>query len=402
MNDFFSLVCRNIRERKTRSALTILGIMVGVGAVIALISTGFGVQAAIMDQLIEMADIVMVTPGAQEFGAFGALGSFNDRDLEAVNSIIGVKDAVAMRSGIEGVEHRGETFRLTVTGINPRDTGAVFGKTIEREGGGGGMSAGRDLRENDKKACEIGYSVAHDYFADDIGVNDRLTINGTKFRVVGILEKQGGFRSEVDSTIYITTRDAISILDNRDISEIFVRVREIDDAERIAAEIEERINDNHKLDDFAYAMTMGSAIEQLESVFGIMQVALIALSSISLLVAAMVIMNTMLMAVMERTHEIGVMKAIGAKNRNILALFLLEVGVISLIGGICGCIMGTVAAHSFSFGIQKAFDVELRAIVKPEVLLAGVAVAVLVGVISGLYPALKAARMSPVEAVRYE
>jgi len=401
MKDALSLVYRNIRERKARAALTVLGITVGIGAVIALISLGFGMQASITDQLVEMADVIMVTPGAQEFGSFGSFGSFTDRDLEAVKRISGVKDAVAMRGEMEDVEYRDETFRLTVTGINPQDIVAVFGETIKREAEEG-MAAGRDLRENDNKACEIGYSIAYDYFKDDLGVNDRLTLNGTKFRVVGILEKQGGFRAEVDSAIYITTRDSISILDNRDISAIFVRVRNIEDAERIAVEIEERIDENHKLDDFTSAMTMGSAIEQLESVFGILQVVLIALSSISLLVAAMGIMNTMLMSVMERTHEIGVMKAIGAKNRNILSLFLLEAGVVSALGGVCGCIFGVLGARAISFGIQRAFDVEIAAIVKPEVLLGGIAVAVVVGIVSGLYPARKAARMSPVEAVKYE
>ena len=400
MRDSFSLVYRNIKERKTRSALTVLGITVGIGAVIALISIGFGMQAAITEQLIEMADVIMVTPGVEEFGSFGSFGSFTDRDLAAVKRIDGVKEVVGMRGEIEDVEYRGETFRLTVTGINPQDIVAVFGEAITREEEG--MAAGRDLRENDNKACEIGYSIAYDYFDEDIGINDRLTINGSEFRVVGVLEEQGGFRAEVDSAIYITTRDSITILDNEDISQIFVRVRNIEDAERIAAEIEERIDDNHKLDDFTSAMTMGSAIEQLESVFGILQVVLIAISSISLLVAAMGIMNTMLMSVMERTHEIGVMKALGAKNRNILSLFLLEAGVVSLIGGICGCILGVLGARAISFGIQTAFDVELAAIVKPEVLLGGIAVAVVVGGISGLYPARKAAKMSPVEAVKYE
>jgi putative ABC transport system permease protein len=401
MRDSLALVYRNIKERKTRSALTILGITVGIGAVIALISIGMGMQTAITEQLIEMADVIMVTPGAPELGSLGSFGSFTDRDLDSVKRIDGVKDVVGMRGKIEDVEYRGETFRLTVTGIDPPDIVAVFGETIRREEEDG-MAAGRDLRENDKQACEIGYSIAYDYFDQDIGVNDRLTINGSKFRVVGVLEKQGGFRAEVDSAIYVTTRDSITILDNDDISQLFVRVRNIEDAERIADEIEKRIDDNHKLDDFTSAMTMGSAIEQLESVFGILQVVLIAIASISLIVAAMGIMNTMLMSVMERTHEIGVMKAIGAKNRNILSLFLLEAGLVSLLGGICGCIFGVLGARAISFGIQAGFAVDIAAVVKPEVLLGGVAVAVVVGMLSGLYPARKASKMSPVEAVRYE
>jgi len=395
MRDAFSLTYRNIKERKARAALTILGIMVGIGAVVALISIGFGMEESITGELVEMADVIMVTPMRMELGSIGAFGSFTDRDLEAVKRIGGVKDSVAMMGTMEEVEYRGEKFMVHVIGTDPKDVGALFGAIVKPE-------EGRYLKANDHKTCTIGYSIANDYFDDEIGVNDRITINGSKFRVVGVLEKQGGFRSETDSAIYITARDSVSILDNEDISTIFVRVRNIGEAEEIAAEIEKRIDDNHKLDDFTSAMTMGSAIEQMESIFGVLQAVLIAIASISLIVAAMGIMNTILMSVMERTHEIGVMKAIGAKNRNILFLFLLEAGVVSAIGGVCGCIVGVIGAHAISFGIQTLFDVEIAAIVKPEVLLGGVAVAMLVGIISGLYPARKASKMSPVEAVRYE
>jgi putative ABC transport system permease protein len=290
MKDAFSLAYRDIKERKARSALTVLGIMVGIGAVIALISIGYGMQESITGELVEMADVIMVTTGRMGYEAsFGGFGSFTDRDLEAVKRISGVKDAVAMRGSMEDLEYRGEKFRVEVVGIDPRDITAVFGETIKLDAGGddGTDTVGRDLRENDHQACEIGHSIAYDYFDNDIGVNDRLTINGTKFRVVGVLEKQGGFRSDVDSVIYITTRDSRNILDNEDISEIFVRVRDIEDAEKIADEIEVQVDENHKLDDFTFAMTMGSAIEQMESIFGILQAVLIAITSISLIVAAM-------------------------------------------------------------------------------------------------------------------
>jgi len=404
MKDAFLLVYRNIKERKTRSILTMLGIVVGIALAIAIMSIGYGMQESITEQLSEMADIIMVTPGSVEFGSFGEFGSFNERDLKDVERIQGVKEAAAMMGEMQEVEYRGEKVMVEIVGIEPRDMGAVFGETVklEEDGDSGTSTSGRELRDNDRKACEIGYSVANDYFDDEIGVNDRITINGSKFRVIGVLEKQGGFRSNVDAQIYVTKRDAVTILDNEDISTIFVRVRDIGEAEEIADEIEERIDENHKLDDFTSAMAMGGAIEDLEYIFGILRVFLLLVASISLIVASLGIMNTTLMSVMERTHEIGVMKAIGAKNRNILFLFLMEAGLVSVVGGVLGCIVGIVWAKIISFGIAAKFGVEIAAIVKTEVLIGGVAVAMLVGILSGLYPARKASKMSPVEAVRYE
>ena len=397
MKDAFLLVYRNIRERKTRSILTMLGVVVGIAAVIAIMSISYGMEESITEQLSEMADLIIVRPGKMSFETgYLELGSFTDRDLEDVERIDGVKKAAGMVGGMQEVEYRGEKVMVNIAGTEPRDFGAVFGERIVKH------EEGRDLRDNDRKVCEIGYSIAHDYFDYEIGVNDRITINGSKFRVVGVLEEQGGFRSNVDSQIYVTKSDALDIFNTKDIATIFVRVKDIGEADEIATEIEERIDDNHKLDDFSTAMTMGSAVESLEDIFQMLQVFLVAIGSLSLIVASLGIMNTTLMSVMERTHEIGVMKAIGAKNRNILSLFLMEAGVVSGIGGVLGCVAGVFAAKVITIYIYTAFNVEIAAIVKPEVLLGGVAIAVLVGILSGFYPARKASKLSPVEAVRYE
>ncbi len=131
-----------------------------------------------------------------------------------------MKEAVAMLGRMQEVEYRSDEVEVMVEiiGVDPDDVSVVFGEVVKTAGG-------RYVRENDYKTCTVGHIFARDYFNSDIGVNDRLRINGSKFRVVGILKEQGGFRSEVDSAIYVTKRDAANILDTRDISEIFVRVR---------------------------------------------------------------------------------------------------------------------------------------------------------------------------------
>ena len=391
----FTLALGDLRERKARSALTMLGVAVGIAAIVALMSIGFGLKYSVTSQLTEMADTIMVMPGRFTEGrGYVMLGGFNERDLRDVKRISGVSEAAAMFSAVKDVEHRRERKLFEVVGIDPKETHAVFGKIVKEE-------EGRGLRESDHKTCVVGHSIAKDLFVHEIGVNDRIKIAGRTFRVVGILEKQGGFRSEVDTQIYITKRDAKEIIGD-EISMIFVRVRDIEDAERIADEIEERIDENHKIEDFTQALTMGSFIRQLEELFKILQAVLLAIASISLIVASIGIMNTMLMSVMERTHEIGVMKAIGARNRDILTIFVLESGMISVIGGILGMLIGVTGANVISVGLGSAFGIEIPAILHVEVLLGGLAVAVITGVLSGVYPALKAAKMSPVEAVRYE
>lgn len=396
MRDSILLAHRNLKERKTRSILMMLGIAVGIAAAIALISISYGMQEAVTEQLLEMGDTIMVLPGEDTIDSrYVELGSFTERDVEDVRRISGVKAAAAMMTKIVEVEYRGSRRMVEIVGADSRDLEALFGTIVKTK-------CGRYFRDNDHKTCDIGYRVAADYFGEEIAINERITINGTKFKVVGILEKQGRFRSEADSQIYVTTRDAEDILTAKEISVIFVRVDNLEDAEKIATEIEERIDENHKLDDFTSAMTMGSAIGRLESVFAILQAVLLAIASISLLVAAIGTMNTMLVAVVERTREIGIMKAIGAKNRNILMLYLLEGGLVSATGGLFGCLGGVVIAHTISYVIRMEIGVEVAAVVKPDVLLGGIAVAIMGGVLSALFPAWQASKMSPVEAVRTE
>ncbi|NQE44689.1 putative ABC transport system permease protein, partial [ANME-1 cluster archaeon GoMg2] len=374
---------------------TVLGIAVGIAAIVALMSVGYGMEHAITGELTEMADMISVMPGEMRGATYVERGSFTDRDVSDLQRIGGIKDISAMTFDAVEVEYRNERKPTFVLGGDTKEMEGFYVDPV-------GLKEGRWLRENDYKGCVIGDRVANDFFDDVIHVNDKLVINGEKFVVVGVFKKGDMlYANDVDRNIFLTLRAAKEVLQTDEIKYITVRIYEIDEAEVIAKEIEERINDNHGLDNFAMAMTMGSMIEMMGDIFNIIRGVLAGIAAIALIVASIGIMNTMLMSVMERTHEIGVMKAIGAKSSDVLSLFLLESSIVSLVGGVIGCLLGWVVAKVLSFLASTASGLEITAIVKPEVLLGGIAVALIVGVLSGFYPARKAAKMSPVEAVRY-
>jgi putative ABC transport system permease protein len=396
MRDKFLLALRSIRERKARSILTVLGIAVGIAAIVSLMSVGYGMEEAITGELTGMADIISVMPGKITGTTYVEMGGFTDRDVKDLQRIGGIKDISAMTYDAAEVEYRNERKTTFVFGGDTKELETIYAEPV-------GLKEGRWLRENDYKGCVIGDRVANDFFEEVIRVNDKLIINGDKFIVIGVFEKGDMlYANDVDPHIFLTLRAAKEVLQTDEIKYIMVRVYDIDEAEEIAEEIVEVINDNHGLDDFTSAMTVGSMIELMGDIFNIIRGVLVGIAAIALIVASIGIMNTMLMSVMERTHEIGVMKAIGAKSRDVLSLFLLESSMVSLVGGVAGCLLGWGVAKGLSFiGGMAMPGMEIEAIVKPGVLLGGIAVALIVGVLSGFYPARKASKMSPVEAVRY-
>jgi putative ABC transport system permease protein len=393
--DSILVAYRNIKERKARSFLTFLGIAVGIAAIIALIAVGTGMQSTVTKELVSFADIIAVMPGQMIPGRYIELGAFTQKDVADMGRISGIKEVTPMVMKYTEVEYRRERVPIEIIGGDPRELESMWGGYAE-------LQEGRWIYERDYKGCVIGYSVAHEYFDNDVNVGDRLIINGTKFVVVGVFKKAGTMAStDIDPHIFLTTKSAKDVLGTDDISFVMVRVRDINRADEIAREIEEKINENHNLE-FAHTMTASAITERIITVLLILQAVLVGIASIALIVGCIGIMNTMLMSVMERTHEIGIMKAIGATNGHIMSMFLLESGIISLIGGVFGCVLGVVAAKLVGMGISAYVGMDVPAIITWQLVVGAAVISVLVGVISGVQPARRAAMMSPVEAVRYE
>ncbi|MDY6959688.1 MAG: ABC transporter permease, partial [Halobacteriota archaeon] len=372
MVDTFLLTYRNILERKTRTILTLLGIAVGIAAIVSLMSVGFGMEQAVTEELTTMSDIIIVTTG--QFITEG----FTDQDVSEISRMSGINDIGSMNVGIAETKYLGEVIPIPLAGFDPNSMENVMGDRIR-------LSEGRLLEDRDQRGCVIGYNVANKYFEEDIELNDKIVIGGTNFRVVGIYEKQGsGVFSDLDDQIHTTLRGASAILNKDDINIIMLQVTNIEDAETIAEEIEETIDNNHRTEDFTQTTTMLGIIRSVQNVFDIIQSLLISIGAISLIVASMGIMNTMLVSVMERTHEIGIMKAIGATNADIMSLFIIEAGIISLIGGILGIFFGIIGAYAISSWTSTSLLIDVPAMVTMNVLLFGMVLAIFVGIGSGL------------------
>jgi putative ABC transport system permease protein len=363
---------------------------------------GEGMKQAVTGELSSLSDVIIVSTGGDIYSAFMSSSTgeyFTERDIAAVERIQGVRDISTQLSGTAIGEYNGEQTVLSLTGM---DTAVM-----ELQYASMTLEAGELLHEGEQNKIVIGYSVAHTVFDDDVAVGGRIKINGEKFFVSGIFMKQGMGGVSSDSLVLMTSRDFEMLTGQSNISLIYVRVENVNDAESIAAAVQTAINQNHGREDFATATTMTSILETVQTILGIVQLVLLAIASIALVVASIGIMNTMLTSVMERTREIGIMKAIGATNKDIMSIFIIEGMLVSSIGGIIGIVLGVFGSQGLSFILENFFvnmggGASLTPIITVSSVVLAVVVSMCVGVLSSLYPAWKAARMSPIEAVRYE
>jgi putative ABC transport system permease protein len=409
------LALNMILHSKLRSWLTIIGIIIGVGAVVGIISLGDTMEASVQSRLASM-DLASITitpgysqaqshmPGSGHGNWGGGRGTttdaeLTDHDIDALRGIKGIIYAAGEISGREDVSYNGQNASLPINGVDPQVWRYMNSLDVE---------SGRLLEPSDKFVAVIGSEVASGIYKKDIGVNQVVTVNGKSVRIVGILKEEGG--SE-DRQIYMPIDAAVNVITDakKDVFDsIEVKAQSVDVVDTVVTEIENKLMTSRHIaneDDRDFSvMALKSMAETVTTMISSMTLFLGAIAAVSLLVGAVGIANTMFTSVLEKTKEIGTMKAIGAKNRDILMIFLFNSAMVGFVGGIFGVILGALVSSVFPMiGVTMTRGGSETSIsLSPHLMIFGLSLAVLIGVISGVVPAYRASKLKPVDALRYE
>ncbi|MBI4018828.1 MAG: ABC transporter permease [Candidatus Aenigmarchaeota archaeon] len=398
ISNLVSIALKNVSHRKARSLLTVTGIAIGIAAVVALITIGNSLTLAVSDQLEQLgSDKVFIVQSSAGSGGLGppsgTAATLTDSDLDEIENLKSVDKVVPALVASLPVTYKGETRSLLVRGIPAKDA-AVFFSDVQIYD----MEEGRFLEDAEKTGIVTGNLLKNDVFSEEVRVRSKLELLDSDYRVVGMFGQTGN--QQYDTSITMTIEAMRDLLDKKD--EITAMVAKVNGEPKEAAEdIEKILEDNHG-EDLFIALTSDQLIERINSVFSVMSVVLGGIAAISLIVAAFGIMNTMLMSVMERTKEIGTLKAVGAQNKDIILLFLIESSIVGMMGGIMGVVIGFGITIIIAGTAQSIIGITVAVYADYGLMMFAIFFAAAIGIISGTYPAYKAAKLNPVEALRYE
>ena len=402
------IALRSLRVNKLRTALTMLGIMIGVGAVIAMVSVGSGAQARVAEQIQSLGSNLIIALSGSTNAAGVRLGqgsqlTITEDDAAAIAREVSLVQVAAPSSrGNAQVVYGNLNWSTGIQGV----TADYF------EARDWGIDAGRPILPEDvdgaSKVALIGQTTAQNLFGELDPIDQIIRIKKVPFTVVGVLSRKGqsSWGQDQDDIILIPLSTAkkkvlgVPASNARSVNSISIKVRAGEDMTEAEAQIRELLRQRHRLqpsqDDDFWLRNLSEILQTQEESSKVMTYLLAAIASVSLLVGGIGIMNIMLVSVTERTREIGLRMAVGARGRDILTQFLVEAVTLSLIGGIIGIALGIGGSNAISY--LAAW----RTVLSPESVVIAFGFAAAIGIFFGFYPARKASRLDPIEALRYE
>ena len=416
--DSLATALKSLTAHRLRSSLTMLGIVIGIGAVITLVSIGRGVQTMITSTFEQLGtNVLYVMASSPEMKEM--VGGMASMSASIAYPTLTLKDANALEqlSSVEAVDPVNENYVRVIAGRESKvaiihgaspNYQAVYNYSLAS----GQFISDRDVISS-ARVVVLGDNVAEELFGTLDPLNERVSIKEKKFTIIGILAPKGGAMMGVslDDIVVVTittfqTRLFTQYTSRGEdaVQSIGVKVASADVIDEVTYEIETILRDRHRLsgddkNDFT-VISMEEMVGSFGTIITILTLFLGAIASVSLLVGSIGIMNIMLVSVTERTREIGLRMAIGAKQRDILLQFLLEAAMLSLVGGSIGIAGGWLICKAIS--LVDIGGMTIQAGVSPDIIILTVSISIFVGLASGVFPAVKASKLNPIDALRHE
>ncbi len=403
LKEYFKIAFKSLTTRRVRSWLTIVGIVIGVFLIVSLLSLSEGLKGAVLQQLNMMGrDLIIVMPGDMtNVTSLMAGAKLSEEDIKIIKKTAGVQKAVSVDYTSAVIRYNNQKKTVLLYGADWREGLDIFKNDV-----GWSIAEGRWPAPG-KNEIIAGSIVATETFPG-MKVGSEAVIKGRKFIIVGILNSVGS--KQDDSMVGIDLNIFKAVTGERTgAKQVMAKIKAGYSVDEAAEKMKSNLNENRKRqigqkeNDSSYTVLTSEKVASIVgNVMGLIQAVIIGFASIAIVVGGIGIMNTMYTSVNERIKEIGIMKAIGAKNSTITTIFLIESGIFGMLGGVGGTLFGLI----FAKGIEIYFQIHplfyLKADVGPGLILFGIIFSFLVGCVSGYFPARVASKLKPVDALRYE
>ena len=411
----FKTAIIGLKTNKTRSFLTILGIVIGIASVILMMSLGDGAQNLILKQIMSMgANNIYVEPGAfagggdmtQQMMEGMEIKTLTIDDMEAIEKDSLVEMVAPIVVSVSRAVYKNNDEKITLYGTTPAYNKITDARTI----------LGSDFTDFDvqsmSKVVVLGYKMSEDLFENENPIGKIIRIKQTNFRVIGVMEEQGTqMFQNLDEYIYIPITTAQKfLLGINHVQSSVVKIVSQDNIDEAVESVRLILRERHNIynpegdlakDDFKVVSGKETA-DIMNTVTSILSLLLSSVAAIALIVGGVGIMNIMLVSVAERTREIGLRKAVGARKKDILYQFLIESVVLTVLGGILGILLGAIFSYLTSIILTMALGIKWDFVLSLSSIILAFGVATSIGLVFGIYPARKAAKLSPIDALRYE